>query len=96
MESSSMVSGNLFIGAQHPGIKDAPEDEKKPTNEELLNGMGIGLIQVTNAYEMGMKGAPKLGTGCKLLNDYLRGGILPRKIYEVYGESGTGKTQFAI
>lgn len=45
---------------------------------------------------MGMKGAPKLGTGCKLLNDYLRGGILPRKIYEVYGESGTGKTQFAI
>lgn len=44
MESSSMVSGNLFIGAQHPGIKEAPEDEKKPTNEELLNGMGIGLI----------------------------------------------------
>ena len=30
MESSSMVSGNLFIGAQLPGIKDAPEDEKKP------------------------------------------------------------------
>ena len=25
-----------------------------------------------------------------------RGGFLPKRLYEVYGESGTGKTQFAI
>ena len=93
MESSTVVSGNLFINTHNLGIKEAPEDEKKPTNEELLM---VEHIQVTNAYEMGMKGAPKLGTGCKIINDYLRGGFLPRKIYEVYGESGTGKTQFAI
>ena len=25
-----------------------------------------------------------------------RGGLLPKRLYEVYGESGTGKTQLAI
>lgn len=37
-----------------------------------------------------------MSTGCKILNDFLRGGFLPRRIYEIYGESGTGKTQMAI
>ena len=27
---------------------------------------------------------------------FSRGGLLPKRLYEVYGESGTGKTQFAI
>ena len=27
---------------------------------------------------------------------WFRGGLLPKRLYEVYGESGTGKTQFAI
>ena len=45
---------------------------------------------------MAQKVEYKLGTGCKIINDFLRGGFLPKKIYEVYGESGSGKTQFAI
>lgn len=76
-------------------MKDCPEDEKKLTNEELMAG-GIGLLQVTNCFEMAQKVEYKLGTGCKIINDYLRGGFLSKKIYEIYGESGTGKTQFAI
>lgn len=31
-----------------------------------------------------------------MLNDFLRGGFLPKRLYEVYGESGSGKTQLAI
>lgn len=31
-----------------------------------------------------------------VLNDFFRGGLLPKRLYELYGESGTGKTQFAI
>ena len=72
-------------------MKDCPEDEKKPTNDELLAG-GIGLLQVTNCFEMAQKVEYKLSSGCKIINDYIRGGFLSKKIYEIYGESGTGKT----
>ena len=53
-------------------------------------------FEVANCYTLACKAEVKLSTGCKILNDFLRGGILPRRIYEVYGESGTGKTQLAI
>jgi RecA/RadA recombinase len=49
-------------------------------------------FEITNCYRLACKAEPKLSTGCKILNDFFRGGILPRRIYEVYGESGTGKT----
>jgi RecA/RadA recombinase len=71
-------------------------DDTKMTHEEMLMAGGVGLMQVTNCFEMAQKVEYKLGTGCKVINDYLRGGFLAKKIYEVYGESGTGKTQFAI
>lgn len=99
VEPATTTSNNLFIhtsaAASMPGgllvMKDCPEDEKKLTSEELMAG-GIGLLQVTNCFEMAQKVEYKLGTGCKIINDYLRGGFLPKKIYEIYGESGTGKT----
>ena len=31
-----------------------------------------------------------------MLTDFFRGGFVPKKLYEIYGESGSGKTQFAI
>lgn len=97
------MEGNIFINttsataAAYAAVKDLPDDEKKP-QEDLLAGLGagIGLIQVTNCFEMAQKQEFKLGTGCKIINDFLRGGFLARKIYEIYGESGSGKTQFAI
>ena len=78
-------------------MKDCPEDEKKPLHADILaGGASIGLMQVTNCFEMAQKVEYKLRTGCKIINDYLRGGFLPKRIYEIYGESGTGKTQFSI
>jgi len=43
-----------------------------------------------------MVGENRLTTGCDILTDFLRGGLLPGKLYEIYGESGSGKTQLAI
>ena len=31
-----------------------------------------------------------------MLTDFFRGGFVPKKLYEIYGESGAGKTKFAI
>lgn len=53
-------------------------------------------FEITSCYKLATKPEVKLSTGCKVLNDFFRGGLLPRRVYEVYGESGTGKTQFAI
>jgi RecA/RadA recombinase len=53
-------------------------------------------FEITSCYKLATKPEVKLSTGCKVLNDLFRGGLLPRRVYEVYGESGTGKTQFAI
>ncbi|XP_055995302.1 DNA repair protein XRCC3-like isoform X5 [Ostrea edulis] len=38
----------------------------------------------------------KLSTGCKQIDEALRGGILTRGITEIAGESASGKTQFCL
>ncbi|XP_062589034.1 DNA repair protein XRCC3-like [Saccostrea cucullata] len=38
----------------------------------------------------------KLSTGCKQIDEVLRGGILTRGITEICGESASGKTQFCL
>jgi DNA-repair protein XRCC3 len=35
-------------------------------------------------------------TGCSILDYFLRGGICRKGITQIYGKSGTGKTQFAL
>ncbi|XP_011308286.1 DNA repair protein XRCC3 [Fopius arisanus] len=37
-----------------------------------------------------------LTTGCSKIDELLRGGISKRGITQIYGEAGTGKTQFAL
>lgn len=74
--------------------------EKEPEGELETKGYG-GLKQqlsfeIVSCFKLACKQDSRLSTGCKVLNDFLRGGFLPRRIYEVYGESGAGKTQFAI
>lgn len=50
------MESNLFINTSLPGgVKDLPDDEKKLTNDELMNPLlsgSIGLIQMTNCFEM--------------------------------------------
>lgn len=56
-------------------------------------------LEVTNVYSMQqLRDARehKLTTGCKLLDDFLRGGFPPQRLIEIYGDSRTGKTQFAF
>jgi RecA/RadA recombinase len=38
----------------------------------------------------------KLGTGCRLIDDFLRGGFPPGRLIEIFGDSRTGKTQLAF
>lgn len=59
-----------------------------PINQSAFN--------ITNCYNLAIKQEYKLSSGCKIINDFLRGGFIPKKLYEIYGESGSGKTQFAI
>jgi RecA/RadA recombinase len=53
-------------------------------------------FEITTAFKLAYRPEPKLYLGCPVLNDFFRGGLLPKRLYEIYGESGTGKTQFAI
>lgn len=53
-------------------------------------------FEITSCYKLAYRQENRLSTGCKILNDFFRGGFLPKRIYEIYGEGGTGKTQFAI
>jgi hypothetical protein len=52
----SKSTNNLFINqaaAHNIVLKDCPEDEKKPSSDEILMaGGGVGLLQVTNCFEM--------------------------------------------
>ena len=49
-------------------------------------------FNITNCYKLALRYEHKLSFGCKIVNEYLRGGFLPGRLYEIYGESGSGKT----
>ena len=39
---------------------------------------------------------PRLATKCTEVDDLFGGGVIPEAVYEVYGEFGSGKTQFCL
>ena len=47
---------------------------------------------LTTCFKMAVNADPRLTTGCDMLTDFFRGGFVPKKLYEIYGESGAGKT----
>ena len=53
-------------------------------------------MEITNCFKLALSPEAKLGSGCRILDQFLRGGLLPKRLYEIYGEAGTGKTNFAI
>lgn len=61
-----------------------------------LSSANAGGLVLTTCLKLAMTGDNRLSTGCDMLTDFLRGGFLPGKLYEIYGESGSGKTQLAI
>ena len=69
--------------------KGDPEENPDQEND------GTGLV-LTNCFKLAVLGEQRLSIGCSTLTDFFRGGFVPKKLYEIYGESGSGKTQFAI
>ena len=63
------------------------------SNPSLISSGGLNL---TNCLKLSEKTEHKLMTGCNLMDKFLNGGFVPGKLYEIYGESGSGKTQLAI
>jgi len=68
---------------------DVIEGEKDGETEQA------NLI-LTTCYKLALHTEPRLSTGCDVLTDFFRGGFVTRKLYEIFGESGSGKTQLAI
>jgi len=54
--------------------------------------MGTSGLVLTSCFKLAVNGDFRLTTGCDMLTDFFRGGFLPKKLYEIYGESGSGKT----
>lgn len=54
-----------------------------------------GLV-LTTCFKLAINMDCRLTAGCDILTDFYRGGFVPKKLYEIFGESGAGKTQFAI
>ena len=53
-------------------------------------------MEITTCFKLALSPEAKLGSGCRIIDQFLRGGLLPKRLYEIYGEAGTGKTNFAI
>ena len=51
-----------------------------------------GNLVLTTCFKLAVNADSRLTTGCDMLTDFFRGGFLSKKLYEIYGESGSGKT----
>ena len=77
--------------------KDGSDSVDQSQVSEAVNPLGAtGGLVLTTCLKLAMAGENRLSTGCDMMTEFLRGGLLPGKLYELYGESGSGKTQVAI
>ena len=90
---------NSIFAKQTPvtGGDQIMEKALENDGDEEGNNDGAGLV-LTSCYKLARDSTndSRLTTGCDLLTDFFRGGFVPKKLYEIFGESGSGKTQFAI
>ena len=96
---TTMSAADLFKPTSGFGAKPVQKPEKKVVEEqqiaEVADAGDAGLV-LTTCFKLAVNGDQRLTTGCDILTDFFRGGFVPKKLYEIYGESGSGKTQFAI
>ena len=71
------------------------EEEESKQREEETENLFEGF-KLMNCKQMLLESKPILSTGCRYINEFLGGGIPTQKLVEIYGEGGTGKTQFAV
>ena len=63
---------------------------------DLLNVHAVYIVKIGFSVSKLGTTASFLKTGCPKLDLFLRGGLLRKGITQIYGESGTGKTQLAL
>ena len=97
-EFKNQTSDNVIFEAPDKQIGAQEKEEKEVAGAFDLEGQHKGQLsfEIISCFKLALKQEAKLSTGCKVLNDFIRGGFLPKRIYEVYGESGCGKTQLGI
>lgn len=70
------------------------EDEAKERESEAENL--FHKFKLKNVKQLIEEKPLRLTTGCRYMDEFLRGGIPTGRLIEIFGEGGTGKTQFAI
>jgi RecA/RadA recombinase len=71
------------------------EEQEIKQREEEAENLFSGL-KVVNCKEKLQEKPVRLSTGCRYLDEFLGGGFPAERLIEIFGDSGTGKTQFAI
>ncbi|CAI2384372.1 unnamed protein product [Moneuplotes crassus] len=69
------------------------EVEEKIKHEKYQKSL-FDKFKLTSCLDLLQKHKPKLTTGCKYIDEFLKGGIPSGRLFEVFGEGSTGKTQF--
>lgn len=72
--------------------EDAEMDDGEGDGAGGLGSLGTSGLVLTTCFRLAVNADPRLTTGCDMLTDFFRGGFVPKKLYEIYGESGAGKT----
>lgn len=89
------MKNSIFAGGMMGGKRDMDQtmdnDDDKAAGEPSGNMSSSGLV-LTTCFKLAINGDCRLTTGCDMLTDFFRGGFVPKKLYEIYGESGSGKT----
>lgn len=83
-----------FIGNQSrstaKNYDETMEDDEAKAGDQSV--VGTGNLVLTTCFKLAVNADSRLTTGCDMLTDFFRGGFLSKKLYEIYGESGSGKT----
>ena len=92
------MKSSVFKNAQmvEKKVKTGGMDEDAEMEDEGEAGgvgsLGSSGLVLTTCFKLAVNPDPRLTTGCDMLTDFYRGGFVPKKLYEIYGESGAGKT----
>jgi RecA/RadA recombinase len=76
--------------------RDLKKEEEETKNRENEVENLFSSFKLQNCSQKLAEPQPRLSTGCRYINEFLHGGIATQRLVEIFGEAGTGKTQFAI
>ena len=77
-------------------MADALKDDFDMEEEKQEQKNPYSGFTLSNCVDLYEEKQAKLSTGCIYLNSILNGGFKSKRLIEIYGEYGTGKTCLAI